>query len=64
MIDVSSSTDRYIDDLLRELGRYRAALLEISKFRPVTDSVDAHSVAYAAQLAQEALEGGDDDDQG
>lgn len=36
--------------------RYQQVLREISRFRPVTDSVDAHSVAYAAQLAQEALD--------
>lgn len=55
MIDVSSGTDTYIDQLEDEIERLREILLEISKFEPVTDSVDAHSVSYAAQLAKEAL---------
>lgn len=54
-MDVSSSLDRYIDDLEAELDKLLAVLAEISEFKPVGDSVDAHSVSYAAQLAKEAL---------
>jgi len=42
----------------REHEEMRQTLEHISKFSPVnmeTNSVDSHSVAYAAQLAQEAL---------
>lgn len=56
-MDASSYTDRLIDDLQDEVSRLRAVLEEISKFRPVTDSVDANSVSYASQLAHEALHG-------
>jgi hypothetical protein len=57
MIDASGSIDRYIDELEEELDRFRQVLIEISQFKPVTNSVDAHSLSYAAQLASEVLYG-------
>jgi hypothetical protein len=57
MIDASSSLDQYIDQLEEEQYKFRLVLLEISQLKPVTDTVDAHSLSYAAQLASEAIYG-------